>query len=232
MVVLPDNSADGISAAAARDERAAFAYIAEQLTCSAFCVLPDALPWQLAHDLMIRARTSDPAAFVPAGVGRSAEHTLNRFVRRDQILWIDGEGAAEQQWLAWSARLMTYLNRQLFLGLFSFESHFAHYQPGAFYRKHLDAFRPSGLERGARRVLSLVAYLNPGWQPCDGGELLLYDQTGESVVQRVSPLSGTVVVFLSTEVPHEVLPAIGDRYSIAGWFRLNGTLAERPDPPR
>jgi SM-20-related protein len=229
--VLPDSIADDISRSAAGDELTVFACIAEQLACSSFCVLPDALPSQLADDLLIRIQTSDPAVFLPAGVGRSAEHTLNRFVRRDQILWIDGEGAAEQQWLAWSARLMTYLNRQLYLGLFSFESHFAHYQAGDFYRKHLDAFRPCGLERGARRVLSLVTYLNPGWQSHDGGELLIYDQTGESVVQRVLPLSRTVVVFLSTEVPHEVLPSIRDRYSIAGWFRRNGSVADRPDPP-
>lgn len=32
---------------------------------------------------------------------------------------------------------------------------------------------------------------------------------------------GTLVVFLSEEFEHEVLPAKRDRYSIAGWFRVN-----------
>jgi SM-20-related protein len=53
-----------------------------------------------------------------------------------------------------------------------------------------------------------------------------------SVLLSVQPLHGTVVVFLSEEFPHEVLPASRDRYSIAGWFRVNGSTAERVDPPR
>ena len=87
-------------------------------------------------------------------------------------------------------------------------------------------------ERGARRVLSLVTYLNPGWQLADGGELAIYDGQGAQIIHKVMPAYGTVVVFLSTEVPHEVLPANRDRYSIAGWFRVNSNHADRPDPPR
>jgi SM-20-related protein len=40
-----------------------------------------------------------------------------------------------------------------------------------------------------------------------------------------------LVVFLSEEFPHEVLPTATDRYSIAGWFRVNTSSAERVDPP-
>ena len=34
--------------------------------------------------------------------------------------------------------------------------------------------------------------------------------------------AGTLVVFLSADVPHEVLPATRDRLSLTGWFRRRG----------
>lgn len=209
-----------------------FQQIADGLRVDNWCAVPDALPAALAARLFEHVRTVDNKRFAPAGIGRSSDYVHNPFVRRDRIRWIEGETEAEQQWLSWCARLQGFLNRQLFLGLFSFESHFAHYQPGDFYRKHVDAFRPDGTERGARRVLSLVTYLNPGWLLADGGELAIYDDQGAQIIHKVMPAYGTVVVFLSTEVPHEVLPAARDRYSIAGWFRVNGSVADRTDPPR
>jgi SM-20-related protein len=69
--------------------------------------------------------------------------------------------------------------------------------------------------------LSLVIYLNHDWQSGQGGELVLYHpQTGVEV-QRVLPEFGTLVLFLSEEFPHEVLPATRQRSSVAGWFRVN-----------
>src|SRR5690606_33675317 len=110
--------------------------------------------------------------------------------------------------------------------LFSFESHFAHYGTGDFYKKHLDAFKGE-----TNRVLSLVYYLNPGWLPEDGGELKLYLSEDEGRTINVTPAFGTLVVFLSEDFPHEVLPAKRDRYSIAGWFRVNTSCTDRVDPP-
>ena len=213
-------------------EQLVFEQIAADLVSQSWSVVLDGLPAAVAQPLFQQVRDLNDSDFDPAGIGRSQDHVHNSFVRRDQVRWIDGATMAEQAWLDWAQRLQTYLNRRLFLGLFSFESHFAHYGPGDFYKKHLDAFRPNGLERGARRELSLVTYLNPGWESSDGGELAIYDAAGEQVVRRVSPVYGTVVVFLSTEVPHEVLPAMRDRYSLAGWFRVNGSVADRPDPPQ
>ena len=214
------------------DDDSCFEKIAVALSRQSWVVVPDALPPELSEALFAQVRSMTTEDFAAAGVGRSQAHMLNSFIRRDEIRWIDGATAAEQAWLDWSARLQRHLNRRLFMGLFSFESHFAHYVPGAFYKKHLDTFRPDQTERGARRVLSLVAYLNPGWQMADGGELLIYDESGDNLVQRVLPVYGTVAVFLSDAVPHEVVAAKRDRYSIAGWFRVNGSRADRVDPPQ
>ena len=160
-------------------------------------------------------------------MGRGANFKHNPFVRSDSICWITGEQPVCQSWLNWSAALQQYLNQRLLLGLFSFESHFACYQPGDFYRRHYDAFRG-----GSNRVLSLVAYLNPGWSTDDAGELVLYSDDQDHVGTRVVPLLGTVVVFLSEAFPHEVLAASRERWSIAGWYRRNASTAQQIDPPR
>jgi SM-20-related protein len=39
---------------------------------------------------------------------------------------------------------------------------------------------------------------------------------------RCEPTGGCLVVFLSGEVPHEVLPATRERLSLTGWFRRRG----------
>ncbi|MCB1889962.1 MAG: 2OG-Fe(II) oxygenase [Rhodocyclaceae bacterium] len=208
------------------DEDAVFERIATALADRGWCVVDEGLPPPLVGDLADRVRQLSTATFHTASVGRDQDQMHNAFVRRDEIRWIEGEDAAEQAWLAWAGRLRSYLNRRLFLGLFSFECHFAHYPPGAFYKRHVDAFRGE-----ANRILTTVLYLNPGWAPDDGGEMLLYPEDGDGEPRRIRPEIGTLAVFLSEAFPHEVLPARRDRYSIAGWFRLNASTAERVDPP-
>lgn len=189
-----------------------------------YVVLPDGLPMEVAETLVRYQGQVGDSAFHSATVGRGDDQQRNRFVRRDAIHWLDERDPDLAPWRAWTEALRTHLNRRLFLGLFSFESQLAHYRPGDFYRTHLDAFRGE-----ANRVISLVTYLNPDWQCGDGGELVLHTDVG---ALHVPPAFRTVVLFLSEEMPHEVLPAARDRFSVAGWFRLNGSLGERLDPPR
>ncbi len=162
-----------------------------------------------------------------AGIGRGENFLKTEFVRTDEICWITGESEAGKQWIDWTSRLQSFLNKRLFLGLFSFESHFAHYPTGAYYKRHYDAFRGE-----ANRILSVVTYLNPSWGKSDGGELVLYRDNHDREGLKIVPLYGTVVVFLSEEFPHEVLPAMRDRYSVAGWFRVNTSIGNKIDPPR
>lgn len=157
-----------------------------------------------------------------AGIGRAGDHELVREIRRDKTHWFDGTSSAQRGWLDFAESLRLQLNQRLALGLFAFEAHYAVYEPGAFYRKHLDSFR------GARnRILSSVLYLNPGWQTGDGGLLRLYDEGDDSVITDIVPEFGTFAVFLSEEIPHEVTPALRPRFSIAGWHRCND-LARAP----
>lgn len=209
-----------------------FLRIAEDLQTQGWSVIPNAVPSSLAEQLHGQILALESAQYSPAGVGRSADFTLNPFVRRDEIRWIEGSTDAEKAWLRWSNRLRLTLNKRLFLGLFSFESHFAHYPPGAFYRKHVDAFKGNPRKDPTNRVLSVVAYFNPGWLPEDGGELAMYRETETDPFLHVTPAFGTLVVFLSEEVPHEVRPAHRHRYSIAGWYRVNNSVGDQIDPPR
>lgn len=203
-----------------------FARIANDLVQKGYSVQPNALPEEVASALFHHQQHLESQHYEDAGIGRGDDYLKTEFIRTDEIRWITGETEAGQQWIQWTTQLKDFLNRRLFLGLFSFESHFAHYPPGAFYKRHYDAFRGE-----ANRVLSVVAYLNPGWGNTDGGELVLYRDDEDCEGAKVVPLYGTVVVFLSEEFPHEVLPASRDRYSVAGWYRVNTSIGNKIDPP-
>ena len=215
------------SAASLTGDEHLFEQIARDIETQGFSVRAGAMPTEITDALYQHAQRMQEDKFVEAGIGRGDDYLKNEFVRTDAICWITGESDAGQRWNAWTAALQVYLNRRLFLGLFSFESHFAHYSPGDYYKRHYDAFRGE-----TNRVLSVVAYLNPGWTASDGGELVLYQSDTDRTGTRVVPLFGTLAVFLSEEFPHEVLPASRDRYSVAGWYRVNTSINGKLDPPR
>ncbi|HEX7185546.1 MAG TPA: 2OG-Fe(II) oxygenase [Thermoanaerobaculia bacterium] len=163
----------------------------------------------------------DAGAFRQAGVGRGAEHGVRSEVRGDQILWLSEETLTPAQVPYWSAMeaLRQELNRELFLGLASFEAHYAVYPPGAFYRKHLDRFAKSD-----ERTISSVFYLNEGWSEEKGGQLRLYLPQGPEGHRDVVPRAGIFAAFRSDSVYHEVLPATDFRFSITAWFRRRSLL--------
>jgi SM-20-related protein len=194
-----------------------FDSIAQALATTGYIALADILPPVLIAELQQNVRSLDASRLPAAGIGREADHQVDQLIRGDKILWLDKTvDPAVAVYLDWIERLRLALNRRLFLGLFDYECHYAYYPPGAFYKKHRDAFHGR-----SSRVVSTVLYLNPQWQPQDGGELLLYQQDDAMPVERVAPRGGTMVVFLSERFPHEVTPVRQPRYSIAGWFRLS-----------
>ncbi len=159
-----------------------------------------------------------------AGIGRGEDFHTNTNIRRDKTRWLTGQTPAQEQFLAVMEQVRQQVNSHLFMGLNRFEAHYACYEPGAFYARHLDAFRDaiptdSPLHGGNRR-LSTVLYLNPDWQDGDGGELCLYaPDDPERLLAMVTPQDGVLALFLSAEIPHEVKVTRTRRYSIAGWFR-------------
>lgn len=183
-----------------------------------WAVALDVVPPALAADLAAEAEAFHAAdRLTLAGVGRAEDFTLARAIRRDKTRWLARESAAQAAYLEVMETVRLALNRSLFLGLFSYEAHYAVYEPGGFYARHLDAFK------GARnRVVSTVFYLNENWVGEDGGELAVFSHDGaREPVALIAPELGTLAIFLSEDIPHEVRLARRERYSIAGWFRVN-----------
>lgn len=207
------------------DELGLFKRLTVDLEERGFSIQPSALPDSVSSTLAGHLDELSESKFQKASVGRGRRAGPNSFVRRDCIFWLNDSDPKTDEWFAWTRRLQNHLNENLFLGLFSFECHFAKYDKGGFYKRHLDAFRG---ERN--RIVSLVTYLNDGWLLDHGGQLVLYPKNTKAV--KVTPALGTVVLFLSEEVPHEVLPAHRTRLGVAGWFRLNTSAAiDKVDPP-
>ena len=204
-----------------------FEFIAQSLLADGICVLNDVLGehWNQRLLQQMLAHEDD---FSRAGIGRQQDFNLDKSVRSDLVLWINDDQAECAGYLAWMAALKLYLNRRLFMGLFSYESHFAVYPAGSFYKKHIDAFKGQ-----ANRMLTSVYYLNQHWQTADGGQLAVYSPEDHGqLLMLVPPLNDRLVLFLSEDFPHEVLPAFSTRRSIAGWFRLNSSDEQRADPPQ
>jgi SM-20-related protein len=189
--------------------------IVKDITLQGYSITEAALPAELAMALYQEIKTSSD--FSLAGIGRENSHQQHAATRSDRTLWIEGDSPAEQDWLNWTHSLKVAINRQLFLGLFKFESHFAHYPVGAFYKMHFDAFKGDD-----NRKLSLIDYLNPAWDESWGGELELELSSQRSIF--IYPKFATVVAFLSEDFAHQVLPSTRSRYSVAGWFSVNSKI--------
>jgi SM-20-related protein len=188
--------------------------IADDLARSGISTRDAFLPIDLAAALASECRALSAAgALTEAGVGRGATPVLQSGIRGDRVSWLSsGQSPACDRYLAIMDALRITLNRALYLGLEEYECHFALYAPGTSYSRHRDRFRDDDT-----RVVSVVVYLNDRWLPAHGGELRLHPE-GESI-QDISPAGGRLALFMSAEMPHEVLPASRDRLSLAGWFR-------------
>ena len=192
------------------------AKIAAQLEQTGYIVLEAPLLAGLSAQLLTRCHEDE--RFHAAQIGRGTGRQQVDSIRGDVISWLDDGDSTDHAYLVWMEALRVGLNAALYLGLFDYECHYAIYGPGAGYAKHSDVLNGS-----KNRILSTVFYLNENWQSCDGGELVLFDPTGETVIATLNPTFGTMILFLSESFPHEVLASRNTRRSIAGWFRVSGS---------
>lgn len=152
--------------------------------------------------------------FQPARVGSRDNRQRIESVRGDYTFWLDPIHPPEdfKQLFAFLNQLRDRINARFYLGLQEYECHLAYYPPGTFYNKHLDRF-----EKNSSRRLSFIFYLNDEWKDENGGELVLYDQQG-NVIQKIFPMPGSFITFLSDEYPHEVKAGNKERRSFTGWM--------------
>lgn len=147
-----------------------------------------------------------------AGIGQQSDFRINESVRGDYIRWIDKANAAPevQLYIDRLNEMMKFINRTLFLSLKDIELHTTVYPAGAFYKRHLDQFKP-----GDHRKLSVICYLNKDWTDDLGGQLRMYLKRG---IEDVLPIAGRLVCFRSDMIEHEVLPSKKERLSVTGWM--------------
>jgi len=149
----------------------------------------------------------------PAGTGNKNNINHNKQNRSDVIFWLDRKhkNQHEDSFFDLIDRFVNHLNSTCFTGISSYEFHYAMYEKGSFYKKHLDQFRNDD-----SRQYSVIFYLNEDWVKADGGELCVYF---DKHVQTISPEMGTTVFFKSSELEHEVMLTNKARLSIVGWLK-------------
>ena len=179
-------------------------------------MVPDFISEELAENLVQRLfELKEQNLLKAAGIGNVAKLTHNAEIRGDAIYWLDrnNNNEFENQFLDQVDAFVTYLNRSCYTGITGYEFHFALFDKGSFYRKHLDQF-----QNNSSRQFSMITYLNQNWQPEDGGELCIYD---EEKIQKVNPTNRKTVFFKSDELVHEVLETNKARLSVTGWLRCD-----------
>ncbi|EOA8954833.1 2OG-Fe(II) oxygenase [Vibrio harveyi] len=178
----------------------------------------------ISQEEVAELRDCIPDDWKKARIGRNDDVTRIETIRSDKIQWLKRDmGTPVASFLDKMEEIRLEANRHFFLGLFEYEAHFAKYEKGDFYQKHLDCFKGN-----ENRRLTTVFYMNESWSEEDAGELVVYD-LNDNKIATIPPRSGRLFVFLSEQFPHEVLPTNAERFSIAGWFRINGVKDNQLD---
>ncbi|MEZ9260404.1 2OG-Fe(II) oxygenase [Vibrio splendidus] len=178
----------------------------------------------LTHEEVVALRDCIPENWKKARIGRNDDVAREATIRSDKIQWVRRDmGEPASLFLDKMEQIRLEANQAFFLGLFEYEAHFAKYEKGDFYQKHLDCFKGN-----ENRRLTTVFYMNDEWSEEDAGELVVYDLK-DNHIATIPPKGGRLLVFLSEQFPHEVLPTNTERFSIAGWFRINGVKDNQLD---
>ena len=151
-----------------------------------------------------------------AGIGNNTALQHDKLIRSDRIYWLDRshDNPSEIAFFELMDSFVSYLNSTCYTGITGYEFHYALYEKGSFYKKHLDQFK-----NNKSRAFSMIMYLNVDWQENDGGELCIYHSDHQ---QLIAPINGTCVFFKSSELEHEVLMTHQPRLSITGWLKTDG----------
>lgn len=153
----------------------------------------------------------------PAGTGRGISKVYDMQIRSDKIYWIDKTSTdpCELEYVNIVEDFINYLNETCYTGINDYELHYALYEPGSFYKRHLDQFK-----NNPGRKFSFITYLNEDWHEEQGGQLAVYPDGNDDAL-LILPNGGKCAFFKSDELEHDVRPATRPRMSIAGWLKSN-----------
>lgn len=193
--------------------------IAAKIYEKSYAIIDDFISEELRTSLLKeQSDLLEAGKFRLAAVGKGEKKQVRTEIRNDQVLWMDPEDLSPFETHYWEEvdKVRLAINQRCYLGLKSFEGHFARYPKGSFYVRHLDQF-----EQVPYRLVTVIIYLNDSWEQEDEGMLRMYlpKEDGSEEILDIMPKGGRMVVFLSGEIPHEVLPTKKERISITGWLR-------------
>ncbi|SIN83336.1 2OG-Fe(II) oxygenase [Algoriphagus halophilus] len=193
--------------------------IASEIYDKSYAIIDDFISEELRVSLLKeQSELLEAGKFRIAAVGKGEKKQVRTEIRNDQVLWIDSDNLNKFERQYWSKveEIRKAINQRCYLGLKSFEAHFARYPIGSFYVRHMDQF-----QQVLYRLVTVIIYLNDSWEEEDEGTLRMYlpQEDGSEKILDVLPKGGRLVVFMSGEIPHEVMPTKKERISITGWLR-------------
>ena len=149
-----------------------------------------------------------------AQIGNKLNHKKRTSIRSSKIAWIN-HWEKHPELLKLNESIISFqsdIAAYFYLSLKRFESQFAYYEQGDFYKKHLDQ-----LAETKHRQVTMILYLNN----CPvGGELVIYNKEDRNKIDTIiRPKAGQMVCFFSSQIFHEVLPTSMQRYSLTTWMR-------------
>lgn len=225
----------------------------QTLTNQGYVIIPNFLPQSLTDELRDDITTlRSNSAFKQAKIGQDSTNELNTNIRiaetcflgrnRPELTSIASTGGANSvrdrsgglhDILDGLCDSLDTADSQTRLDKSLSELLYAYYPTGGFYRRHRDAIPNSA---SVLRKYSLLLYLNEeSWDPkVDAGQLRIHLDGGgdecppgvEPKYVDVDPLGGTLVLFKSEMIPHEVLNTNSERFALVGWYNRGVTAGD------
>eukprot|EP01133_Synstelium_polycarpum_P015087 gene15087-17861_t len=153
-----------------------------------------------------------------AGMSRGDNKWTDKSIRSDSIMWINKEAEERMphttRYLTRIEELRQELNNAVAYNSERSQTQLAVYPQGGRYIKHRDSF-----VGGNSRRLTLIYYLNGGWQTSDGGALRIHHPSLDTPHTDIEPLGDRLLIFLAEHIDHEVLVSnASSRAAITTWF--------------
>jgi len=200
----------------------------QELTANGYVVIENFLPETLQEGLRNDVRNlRAKERFSIAKIGQDSTNSLNTNIRVAETCFLgrDKHGNIPDPSRSQLYDVLDLIRQDLPQPLDTSLSEFlyAYYPSGGFYRRHRDAVPGSA---SILRKYSLLMYLNKDWKEEDRGKLRMHMDSGGDELARgeepnfmdVDPRGGTLVLFDSAQIPHEVLDTQAERVAIVGWY--------------
>lgn len=219
----------------------------QELAKNNYVVIPNFLTAELQKSLRQDVgQLQDGGHFKIAKIGQDSTNTLNRQIREAQTCFIGGSGprdipdsSARSEMTSLLQSVCAKLSQNDALQSPKLDQNlsellYAYYPQGGFYRRHRDAIAGSA---SVLRTFSLLLYLNEDWKESDEGYLRMHMDSGGDELPAgeqpkfldVMPQGGTLVLFDSEKVPHEVLDTKSERLAIVGWYNRELSASDIKD---